>query len=380
MVATSTDGVRNALAQQAQAAGGVERSERKSIGDLIKAQRSEIARALPKHMDADRLGRIALTTIKTTPRLLECTSESLLGSLMLSAQSGLEPGPLGHVYFVPRKIKGVWECQWMLGYKGIIDLARRSGQLLAIEAREVCERDDFEYEYGLNEKLEHRPFEGGDRGPVTHVWGLARFKDGGHYFVVMSRSDIELAKARSDAAKAGFGPWITDFAAMARKTVIRRMAPYLPLSAEMASVIAQDETVHKGVRPNMADEPAEASWIDADAWEEPASQTATAPQESTQAAGADPTASEPAGQAADEQSGQPDPAGTPFPDQTAADPMTEPQSKALHALLRAKFGAHGLARFPILSQMLAREITSTKEITKVEASVLIDELQSQADQ
>lgn len=261
---TDTSDVRGRLAQRAETTE-VARAEPQqlTIAQLIDRQRSEIARALPKHMDADRLARIATTVVKTTPKLLECSASSLLGALMLSAQTGLEPGPLGHAYFVPRwnKNSGQTECQWMLGYKGIIELARRSGQLTSIEAREVCERDHFEYSYGLDERLEHWPYMGGERGPIVAVWGLAKFVDGGHYFVVMSKADIDAAKDRSDSAKRGFGPWISDYAAMARKTVIRRMVPYLPLSAEQAAVVAQDETVHTSISRDMADQPPEAGWM-----------------------------------------------------------------------------------------------------------------------
>lgn len=265
---TDTSTVRGALANRAAQVAEPERNEggQLTIAGLINQQRDEIARALPRHMDADRLARIATTVIKSTPKLLECTSSSLLGALMLSAQTGMEPGPLGHAYLVPRWNKDINgnECQWMLGYKGIVELFRRSGHMLSIEAREVCANDDFEYEYGLAERLVHKPFMTGDRGPITAVWGLAKFKDGGHYFVVMSRSDIDAAKDRSDAAKRNFGPWITDYAAMARKTVIRRMAPYLPLSPEQATVLTHDETVPLTFRADMANEPAEASWVDAD--------------------------------------------------------------------------------------------------------------------
>lgn len=248
-MATDTSSVRNKLVNARPATPAQAAPQATTINDLINRQRSEISRALPKHMDADRLARIVMTVVKQTPKLGECTPASLLGALMLSAQTGLEPGPLGHAYFIPR-----WngrlqanECNWQLGYKGIIELAMRSGKLQSIEAREVCEHDHFEYRYGLDEKLEHVPCMDGDRGELVAVWGLAKFKDGGHYFVVLSRSNIEAARARSQSAfdKNGkpSGPWATDFNAMARKTAIRRMAPYLPLQAEQAAVIAHDEAV-----------------------------------------------------------------------------------------------------------------------------------------
>lgn len=362
---TDTSQLRNKLATRA---GHAPATGGSSITDLINSQRAEIARALPKHMDADRLARIALTSMRTTPQLLECSQQSLLGALMLSAQTGLEPGPLGHVYLVPRRIKGQMECQWMLGYKGIIELARRSGKIVSIEAREVCENDEFSYAYGLDEQLEHKPFMGGERGPIVAVWGLAKFKDGGHYFLVMSKADVDAAKGRSDSAKSGFGPWVTDYAAMARKTVIRRMMPFLPLSAEQATMIAFDERVNTRVDAHLLDEPP--VYID----------TTTA---ATADAGDDDYA--PGEEPEPEAVSEPDPAGAVDDDSLDdgarsvppdGDSMTDAQSKALHALLRKNFdGASGPARFPILSAALGREITSTKQISKAEASMLIDSMQ-----
>lgn len=234
----------------------------RSIYQLIEAQKNEIARALPKHMDADRLARVAITTLRQTPRLLECTPQSLLGALMLSAQLGLEPGPLGHAYLVPfyNSREKAHEVTWILGYKGIIDLAQRSGKLLSIEAREVCENDEFEFSYGLEPKLVHKPNIKEDRGAAFAYYGVAQFKDGGRYFLVMSKSDVEKHRSRSRAKDNG--PWVTDYDAMARKTVIRAMAPFLPLTVELAGAMAHDEAVHRDVAEAMVEMPAPPTVVD----------------------------------------------------------------------------------------------------------------------
>lgn len=388
MSTTDTSSVRNKLAKKASTVKAPAQGDvPATIADVINSQRAEIARALPKHMDPDRLLRIALTTMRQTPALMECTQESFLGALMLCAQTGLEPGPFGHVYLIPRNIKnkrtGKWdkECQFMLGYKGILELARRSGQITSIEAREVCANDEFNYAYGLDEELVHRPYMGGDRGPIIAVWGLAKFKDGGHYYLVMSRDDIDAAKERSDSGKKGFGPWITDYAAMARKTVIRRMTPYLPLSAEQMNVMAFDEQTTTRVSADIAAEPP--AWIDTVAEPEPVLETAPEPDPEPEP--------EPQPDDQDDQDdGEPEWDEEPPPELVDDSPteanadgeelMTPAQSKALHALLRKKFdGASGPARFPILSASLSREITSTKQITKTEAGMLIDAYQEMGD-
>jgi len=224
-----------------------------TIREALQKMEPEFRRALPRHLTSDRLIRIALTTIRENPVLLDCDVQSLIGGVMQAAQLGLEPGLLGHCYLVPfnRKRKDalgheVWskDVQFIIGYRGYISLAQRSGQLLSIYAEEVHEKDHFEWEYGLNERLSHKPASG-DRGPITHYYAYAMFKDGGHAFKVMSKEDIEERRQRSKAKDSG--PWVTDYNAMARKTVIRALVPFLPLSAEIVRGIQQDESIKAGL-------------------------------------------------------------------------------------------------------------------------------------
>jgi len=213
-----------------------------AIREYLERQKSEIQRALPKHLDAERLTRIAMTTIRLNPQLQQCTVASLLGAVMQAAQLGLEPGLLGHCYLIPFKNnkKGTHEVQFMIGYKGMIDLARRSGNIQSIYAHEVRENDEFEYEYGLQPKLVHKPAMS-DRGKVIGYYAVAHFKDGGYQFEFMPMEKVEERRQRSAAAKSG--PWVTDFDEMAKKTVIRYMFKYLPVSVEIQQSIAHDETV-----------------------------------------------------------------------------------------------------------------------------------------
>lgn len=205
-----------------------------TVMDLLKRLEPQLQRALPKHMTANRFMRVVLTDIRRNPKLLNCSPESLMGAIMTAGQLGLEPGPLGHAYLVPFKS----ECTLILGYKGLIDLARRSGNVESIIAREVCRNDEFDFAYGLEEVLVHRPnLE--DRGEPYAWYGIAHYKDGGHTVLVMSKPDIEKRRARSRAKNDG--PWVTDYDAMAKKTVIRAMASFLPLSIEAAEAIEEDD-------------------------------------------------------------------------------------------------------------------------------------------
>lgn len=217
---------------------------KKTVLHLIHDQQKAIQLALPQHMTAERFTRIVLTEVRRTPQLLGCDPMSLLGSVMLAAQLGLEPGPLGHCYFLPFGR----EVTFIIGYKGMIDLARRSGQISTISARAVFAGDTFSYRYGLNDDLQHIPARdtGLDPEKLTHVYAVAKFKDGGHQFVVLTRSDVESYMKRSPSAKAKQSPWKSDFVAMALKTAVRRLFPFLPISPEVSQAFtyADEAPVH----------------------------------------------------------------------------------------------------------------------------------------
>lgn len=212
---------------------------------LIKAEKS-IAAALPRHISADRFVRVALVAINQTPKLLECTKESLLSCVMSSAQLGLEPGPLGHVYLIPYKDNkaGRTIATFQLGYKGIMELIQRTGQVEVINAVAIHEKDFFEYELGFNEKLVIRPADG-DRGKVVRYVAYAKTKAGGRYQVVLSRDDVERhAKKYSKAYASGYdSPWKSDFDEMAKKTLLIKLAKFLPKSIELTEAMDKNPEV-----------------------------------------------------------------------------------------------------------------------------------------
>ena len=229
-----------------------------TIKALLDASKDAIARRLPKHLSADRIIKVALTAINTNIKLLSCTRESLTLSIMRAAELGLEPGGLlGEGYLVPYncKVKGEngqerWEmqCQFIPGYRGLIVLARRSGEIANIFAEAVYKGDKFEVELGLNPKLSHVPdFDSESRDKdenITFTYAVARFKDESFQFVVLSRKQIEKLRARSKAATSG--PWVTDYEEMAKKTAIRRLSKYLPLSVELAKALKYQEAAESG--------------------------------------------------------------------------------------------------------------------------------------
>ena len=216
--------------------------------ELIDRQKREIERALPKHIGVERFHRIVLTEVKRNPKLLRCEPITLLGGLMVAAQLGLEPGPLGHVYFVPfgNKKRGTVEAQFILGYQGMIELARRSGQVASIQAYPVYEGDEFDYALGTDPYISHKPSE--DKpGDLTHVYAVAHYKDGGYNFEVLTRARVDYYRGRSRAKNDG--PWVSDYEAMALKTAIRRLWRWLPKSPEMAAAVAVDEQAVTQIAP-----------------------------------------------------------------------------------------------------------------------------------
>ena len=194
----------------------------KSIKALIRDNEAELAKALPAVITPERFARIATTAITRTPELGVCTPASFMGALLTSAQLGLEPNtPLGQAYLIPynNHKTGEKECQFQLGYRGMIELAHRSGELKDLSAQVVYENDTFEYELGLEPKLKHVPAMS-NRGNIAWVYAVYHLNSGGFGFEVMSYDDIE--QHRRKYSKTRNSPWDTSWEAMAKKTVIKR--------------------------------------------------------------------------------------------------------------------------------------------------------------
>lgn len=220
------------------------------IAQMIQHNWPRIAAVLPRHMSPERMMQIAISSVNQTPKLALCSGVSLMSCLMRASSLGLEPSAvngLGDCYIIPRNNRKTgMEATFMLGYKGMLRLARNSGEIESISARCVHEGDFFEYEFGLHEDLRHKPTEDSKEGAenVTHAYCVARFKDGGYHIEVMTRKEIEAARKFSQSGKEG--PWATHFEEMAKKTVIRRASKMWPLTSEKSEALrvaaATDET------------------------------------------------------------------------------------------------------------------------------------------
>lgn len=221
------------------------------IRELLERSKSQIAAALPKHLTVERILRVAMTAVQTTPKLAECTPLSVLGGIVLFAQLGLEiGGPMGHAYLVPYKKSGqgrepdTWIATPIPGYRGMVDLARRSGAVSTIEAHVVHKRDRFRFAFGLHPVLEHVPYAGeDDPGNASHAYAICRLRDGSTQYDVLTRREVEHVRKRSQAAGSEYSPWTTDPDEMWKKTAIRRLWKLLPASVEKAmekAIVAHD--------------------------------------------------------------------------------------------------------------------------------------------
>lgn len=229
-----------------------------TVKNLLETYKDAIQNALPKFLTPEKMIRVALTAMSRNPDLLDCTQHSLIGCVLTSAQLGLMPDEvLGEAYLIPfnNTRKGVKECTFIVGYRGLCQLAMRSGMVRSVSARAVfaaneTDGDKFEYELGLHEKLVHIPSGLKDASRITHFYAIVRFNNGGHVMHVMTRKEIEgiraeipnwkFSKRKEDTI------WHKYFEEMGCKTALRRLMKYVPLSSDINQVIGMDEQFESG--------------------------------------------------------------------------------------------------------------------------------------
>ena len=232
----------------------------KDFPAMLEAWKPEIARALPKHLNGDRMARIALTCFRNVPKLAECDPKSVFAAVIQAAQLGLEPGLMGEAHIIPYKDK----AQLIPGYQGLIKLAKQTGQVVDIYAMAVRDKDKFSCTFGLNRTLEHAPLtaKGGfpasikERGEIIGFYAVAVFKDGARTFVVMGVDQVNTIRDASSGYQMAMkykkeSPWTTHYEEMGNKTVIRRLCKTLPKSPELAQALAMEDTHNRGRAQNI---------------------------------------------------------------------------------------------------------------------------------
>lgn len=345
-----------------------------TLGQQIQQMESSFQMAMPRGAEAAQLIRDAMTCLRMTPKLANCDPQSVLGALMTCAQLGLRPGVLGHAWLLPfwdsrmtriddkgRTISGGHRAQLVIGYQGLVELAHRSGQIKSLIARTVYQNDTFEIEYGLDEKLVHRPAMNGTRGEPIAYYAVVKFVTGGHAFLVMSQQEMEEHRDRYAMAKTKegkiVGPWVDNFEGMALKTCVRQLSKWMPKSTDYASAIEADGTVRVDVTPNKdamlhGERPDDAIDGEFTVDDTPSGETA-ANGETAADAPAEPEVDEPARQ---------------------------PQLAKLNFLLGQLGVTDDDEKHRVLGIMLKRPIASQKDTTRPEISGVLDLLQQISEQ
>lgn len=244
------------------------------VRTLIQTSVKELAKALPSHMNAERMVRIALTTLRMNPKLYDCEPMSFLGALFQSAQLGLEPNIEGQAYIIPyrnnkKKPDGTWhsvmEASFQIGYKGYVELFFRHQSAVSLDMQEVRENDEFAYEYGTESYLKHKPALK-DRGEVIGYYAVAKLANGAKVFKFMGKEEcIEHGKKHTKCVdkQGNFyadTPWQSDPDAMGKKTVLIQLMKLLPKSIEIQKALAMDNTIKSTVAADMIAIPDEIVW------------------------------------------------------------------------------------------------------------------------
>lgn len=239
----------------------------KSPYDWIEKMEGKYTSLLPKGTVAkERFIKSAILAVSQSETLKKCSltpegRKSILVSIARAAELGLEVGPLlGQAWLIPynetRRIKGqnekVMICHFQVGYKGLIELALRSGKIKSIAAEIVYDKDFFEVELGMGRHLTHKPNFREDRGNPIAYYFLAELDGGAYQFSVMTKKDIEIhrnkySKTFQKAKDDKDGIWVKEFDAMALKTVIIKGLKFCPKSIEVEEQIAKEEEEMRNV-------------------------------------------------------------------------------------------------------------------------------------
>lgn len=254
--------------------GGMKRDEfyamspKAQVKHLLEQNQGAIRAVIPKHLDPERMLKVAQQAVVTTPALLECDVMSLVGCIVQCSMMGLEPNTvLGQAYLIPfnksfKDANGQWkkrkDVQLVVGYRGLITLARNSGHIETLAAHCIHEGDDCKVLLGTDNSISHTWDPIVERGEIIGAYAIARFKDGGYQFEVMTRAQIDAVRDASQGYKTAVRynredtPWIANYPEMARKTVIRRLSKYLPLSIELQRAARLDELADRDRQPSFA--------------------------------------------------------------------------------------------------------------------------------
>lgn len=220
------------------------KSKTDTFMESVKNRTQAFTKLLPSGMQADWFTAEVRVAIARAPKLMECDQISVFDAITTCAQLGLSPsGRLGSAYLIPFGGK----CTLVVGYKGYLDLAYRSGEVVGMQAQVVHSEDTFDWEEGLTPMLKHKRSDADNPGPMTHAYAVAQMANGFRTFVVLTKREVEAIKAKAPGARQRGGPWDTDPGEMWKKTAIRRLVKLLPLSPSKAQALHRAQEVEDAV-------------------------------------------------------------------------------------------------------------------------------------
>jgi len=236
-----------------------------TVADFFEQKKDLIAKALPNTITSDRLIGVFTMVLGSSPELKQCSQSSLIAAVIQTVQYGLTPGNIGHCHYIPFNNKqkdGTYkkEVQFILGYKGIVELVNRCGKAVILSTEVVYENDTFSYNLGLNPNLHHIPVFS-ERGPIKAVYCIAKnLVANEKVFIVLSKEDIDKVRKSSKAGQSSYSPWATWYEEMAKKTVIKRICKLLPISVDVQQQVASDETIKTELNKDMKVVPDKMDW------------------------------------------------------------------------------------------------------------------------
>lgn len=224
-----------------------------TFDDLLDTAKVRIAAILPKHLTAERMVALAALAATKTPKLKECTPLTLFSSIMNASRLGLEIGSHAHLVPFRNTRANCMECVMIPDYRGLIHLAIRSGHVRHVDARVVYEGDEFDYQLGTQPRIIHKPKLDAPhlQQSIIAFYAVAHLDDDAVGFEIMSKAEVDAIRARSRASQDG--PWVTDYEAMGKKTVVKRLAKFLPQTPEMAAAVELDNRAESGEISTVSD-------------------------------------------------------------------------------------------------------------------------------
>ena len=215
-----------------------------NFGQKLNELKGHFSQLIPKHLSVEKMFRLGQLAISRQPLLAQCSMSSLLASMLRAAEYGLMPDGIRAALVPFRNKNGLMEATLIIMWQGYAELCRRTGKIESIDTDIVRQKDTFKFVKGLRPELYHAPALQGDRGDIIGAWALVKYKGGGSDMEWMSKADIDAVRARSRASE--YGPWVSDYPEMARKTVFRRLAKRLPKTEEMVEVLDAENRFESG--------------------------------------------------------------------------------------------------------------------------------------